>query len=389
MRNLNLYIFILSSVLFMSCNTSSNWNEAGEAVLKDLIVSNAAWAMEQEPETVTAHLCDRSAGGIHDFYSEGDYWWPSPEGEDKPYIRRDGETNPNNFVAHRHSMIRFSQIVGSLATAYVTTGDEKFVEHAFKHINAWFVNADTKMNPNLQYAQAIKGITTGRGIGIIDTIHLMEVAQGILMMQHADNVDKEVLAKAKDWFKQYIVWLRTHPNGLDEMNTKNNHATCWAMQVASFAKLVEDKETLDFCRERYKNILLPNQMADNGSFPLELERTKPYGYALFNLDAMVTLVQILSTEDDNLWEYKTEKGLSIRDGIQFMHPFIKDKGTWTYAKDVMYWDEWPVAQPALYFGAVAYNESSYFDLWKSLKHTSQVDEVIRNLPIRNVLLWTK
>lgn len=389
MRNLNLYIFILSSVLLLSCNTSSNWNEAGEAVLKDLIVSNAAWAMEQEPETVTAYLCDRSAGGIHDFYSEGDYWWPNPEGEDKPYIRRDGETNPNNFVAHRHSMIRFSQIVGSLATAYVTTGDEKFVEHAFKHINAWFVNADTKMNPNLQYAQAIKGITTGRGIGIIDTIHLMEVAQGILMMQHADNVDKEVLAKAKDWFKQYIVWLRTHPNGLDEMNTKNNHATCWAMQVASFAKLVEDKETLDFCRERYKNILLPNQMADNGSFPLELERTKPYGYALFNLDAMVTLVQILSTEDDNLWEYKTEKGLSIRDGIQFMYPFIKDKGTWTYAKDVMYWDEWPVAQPALYFGAVAYNESSYFDLWKSLKHTSQVDEVIRNLPIRNVLLWTK
>ena len=389
MRNLNLYIFILSSVLFMSCNTSSNWNEAGEAVLKDLIVSNAAWAMEQELETVTAHLCDRSAGGIHDFYSEGDYWWPNPEGEDKAYIRRDGETNPNNFVAHRHSMIRFSKIVGSLATAYVTTGDEKFVEHAFKHINAWFVNADTKMNPNLQYAQAIKGITTGRGIGIIDTIHFMEVAQGILMMQHADNVDKEVLAKAKDWFKQYIVWLRTHPNGLDEMNTKNNHATCWAMQVASFAKLVEDKETLDFCRERYKNILLPNQMADNGSFPLELERTKPYGYALFNLDAMVTLVQILSTEDDNLWEYKTEKGLSIRDGIQFMYPFIKDKGTWTYAKDVMYWDEWPVAQPALYFGAVAYNESSYFDLWKSLKHTSQVDEVIRNLPIRNVLLWTK
>lgn len=389
MRNLNLYIFILSSVLLLSCNTSSNWNEAGEAVLKDLIVSNAAWAMEQEPETVTAYLCDRSAGGSHDFYSEGDYWWPNPEGEDKPYIRRDGETNPNNFVAHRHSMIRFSQIVGSLATAYVTTGDEKFVEHAFKHINAWFVNADTKMNPNLQYAQAIKGITTGRGIGIIDTIHFMEVAQGILMMQHADNVDKEVLAKAKDWFKQYIVWLRTHPNGLDEMNTKNNHATCWAMQVASFAKLVEDKETLDFCRERYKNILLPNQMADNGSFPLELERTKPYGYALFNLDAMVTLVQILSTEDDNLWEYKTEKGLSIRDGIQFMYPFIKDKGTWTYAKDVMYWDEWPVAQPALYFGAVAYNESSYFDLWKSLKHTSQVDEVIRNLPIRNVLLWTK
>jgi hypothetical protein len=128
-------------------------------------------------------------------------------------------------------------------------------------------------------------------------------------------------------------------------------------------------------------------MAEDGSFPLELSRTKPYGYALFNLDAMTTICQILSTEDDNLWEYTTEKGINMKKGIEFMYPFIKDKSAWTYPQDVMYWNDWPVAQPSLIFGAAAYNSNLYFDLWENLSHTSEVAEVERNLPIRNPLIW--
>jgi len=290
-------------------------------------------------------------------------------------------------VAHRLAMIRFSKIVGSLASAYLLTGNEDYVKHAFVHINAWFTDSSTMMNPNLLYAQAIKGVATGRGIGIIDTIHLMEVAQGIICMQNASCVDKATLLAVKNWFSQYIQWLTTHKYGVDEMNAKNNHCTCWVMQVASFAKLTENKEILDFCRLRFKNVLLPNQMAEDGSFPLELARTKPYGYSLFNLDAMVAICQILSANDDNLWEYTVGEGLSMRKGIDFMYPYIKDKSAWTYAQDVMYWNDWPVAQPSLLFGAIAYNDESYFDLWKVLDHSPNVPEVERNLPIRNPLIW--
>src|SRR5690606_17181409 len=183
------------------------------------------------------------------------------------------------------------------------------------------------------YAQAIKGRVTGRGIGIIDTIHLMEVAQGLVVMQNAGNADPELVDQIKDWFSEYLEWLTTHPYGKDEMNTDNNHATCYFMQVASFARLTEDEEILDFCRERFKTVLLPNQMAEDGSFPEEIERTKPYGYSLFNLDAMVTLVHIISDSSNDLWHYSTADGKSIKKGIEFLFPYVDDKSKWPFQED--------------------------------------------------------
>jgi len=381
------FIFLCACLLLFSCKENNKQTKEVEKALNGVIMENAEWAMAQPPQTITDFRCERSAGGIHDFYSEGDYWWPDPENPDGPYMRRDGETNPENFVAHRLAMIRFSKVVGALASAYIVTGNEDYVKHAFLHINAWFVDSGTRMNPDLLYAQAIKGRTIGRGIGIIDTIHLMEVAQGIICMQKANCVDKEGLQSVKKWFVEYLQWLTTHQNGIDEMNAKNNHGTCWVMQVASFAKLTGNKDLINFCRLRYKNVLLPEQMAKDGSFPRELERTKPYGYALFNLDAMTTICQILSDEEDDLWKYTSLDGLNIKKGIDFMFPYIENKSDWPYPHDVMYWNDWPVAQPSLIFGNLAYNEKRYFNVWKNLDHNPQEAEVVRNLPIRNPLLW--
>lgn len=353
--------------------------------LQKQTIEEAEWALNQIPITVTATSSIRSAGGKNDFYSEGDYWWPNPANPNGPYIQKDGLTNPDNFVAHRFAMIRFSQIIGSLASAYKITGDAKYVKQAVIHLRAWFVNQETKMNPNLQYAQAIKGLFTGRGIGIIDTIHLMDVAQGILVMQN--KIKKEDLLAIKNWFAEYLNWLMSHPNGKAELEAKNNHGTCFTMQVASFAKLTNNQKLLNFCTDRFKTLLLPTQMANDGSFPLEMARTKPYGYSIFNLDAMSILCQILSTPKDNLWEYETTEGKSIKKGINFLYPFIVDKTKWTLKPDVMYWDNWPVAQPFLVFGANAYQQKEWFSTWKTLEHDSKVAEVVRNLPVKYPLLW--
>ena len=356
-----------------------------ETVLRSFVMKEASWAMKQQPLTVTAESSGRSAGGKHDFYSEGDYWWPDPKDPQAPYIQKDGLTNPDNFVAHRLAMIRFSRIIGALASAYKITGDQKYVRQAALHLKAWFVNKETLMNPNLQFAQAIKGRFTGRGIGIIDTIHLIEVAQGILVM--ASALDKGILDGSKNWFTEYLNWLMTHPYGLAERNAQNNHGTCFVMQIASFAKLTDDKALLAFCIDRYKTVLLPDQMAADGSFPKEMSRTKPYGYAIFNLDAMTTICQILSTEKENLWKYKTADGRSIRKGIEFLNPYIADKSKWPLKPDVMYWQDWPVAQPFLVFGSLAYKNKSWYNNWLKLDHQPKIEEVIRNLPVRNPLIW--
>lgn len=362
------------------------FKKLGTLLSKD-ILAKANEDLKSKPITVTAFHSERSAGGNHDFFSEADYWWPDASNPTGPYIQKDGQTNPANFSEHRLAMIRFSQMVGNLTSAYLLTKDNKFALKAIQHCKAWFVDTATKMNPSLLYAQAIKGKVTGRGVGIIDMIQMMEVAQSVLILEKQNAIKAEDLIEIKKWFQQYLQWVTTHPYGIDEREAKNNHGTCWTMQVAVFANLVNDKSLLNYCDNRFKTLLLPSQMDVNGSFPLELKRTKPYGYSLFNLDAMYTLAHVLSSKENNLWEYKTTNGLSLKKGIEFLYPFVADKNSWTLPKDIMYWENWPVAHPFLLFGYAAYGNQDWLTTWTKLEHFPTTAEVIRNLPIRNPILW--
>lgn len=355
--------------------------------LSKQVLLNARQAINDEPITVTNAICDRSKGGKHDFFSEGDYWWPDSLHPNGPYIQRDGFTNPQNFTAHRLAMIRFSKTVGTLTSAFLLTKNAKYSAAAAKHLVAWFIDTATFMNPSLLYAQAITNKVSGRGIGIIDMIQMIEVAQSVAVLEKHKQLNAETVSGIKKWFSNYLKWVTTHPYGIEEREAKNNHGTCWTMQVAVFAKLVGDTSLLAFCTNRYKNIILPNQMAVNGSFPLELKRTKPYGYSLFNLDAMATVVSVLSTQQQNLFYYSYKPEVGIKKAIEFMFPYIDNKQNWPYQKDVMYWDEWPVAPIALLFGAKEFNNTDWLNAWVKLEHFPKNEEVIRNTPLRNPIIW--
>jgi hypothetical protein len=354
---------------------------------RDRVVPRADQFLADAPLTVTASRSPRSAGGVHDFFSEGDYWWPDPNNPDGPYIQRDGQTNPDNFVAHRHAMVRMSIHVATLTAAWKITGDEKYAKKAIDHLRAWFVDPATRMNPNLQYAQAIKGITTGRGIGVIDTVHLIEPARAASLLQQAGLLKGDDLAGVKQWFADYLTWLTTSKNGTDEMKAENNHGTCWVMQVAAFASFTGDQEKLAMCRQRYKQVLLPNQMAADGSFPRELRRTKPYGYSLFNADAMATACWILSTPDEDLFKFTTPDGKSMCKGVEYIAPFIADKSKWPLKPDVMFHEFWPVRSPVLLFGGIKCDRPDWLETWKKLEANPTNEEVLRNLPIRQPILW--
>ena len=379
----NIFLFLLLGLSFSNLFAQLNVRE----IDKQWVVTAADQYLKEDPLTITAFTSPLSAGGKHDFFSQGDYWWPDSTNPYGPYIQKDGMTNPDNFVSHRKVLVRLSIQVAALTAAYRITGDKKYALKALEHLRAWFVNEETKMNPSLLYAQAIIRKFTGRGTGIIDTIHLIEVTQSIIILEKDDLIPAKDLICIKKWFADYLKWMTTYNYGLDEMNAKNNHGTCWVMQVAEFAKLVGDEEKMDFCRKRFKEVLLPIQMAKDGSFPLELKRTKPYNYSLFNLDAMSTICTILSTEKDNLWKFTLPDGRNMKKGIEFIFPYIVDKSKWPYPRDVMYFDYYPVRQPALLFGGLAYNDKNFIDLWKKLNARPDNEEIIRNFPVRQPVLW--
>ena len=343
--------------------------------------------LSEKPVTITASHSPRSAGGLHDFFSEADYWWPDPKDPNGPYIQRDGMTNPDNFVEHRRALMRLSVQVPALVAAWKLTKDKRYANHAASHLRAWFIDERTRMNPNLQYAQAIHGRTTGRGTGIIDTIHLVEVARAIEVMEPANALSPSELNSIKQWFADYLQWMTTSKNGIEERDAKNNHGTCWVMQVAEFARLTGNQELIAYCRNRFKTVFVPDQIAADGSFPQELRRTKPYGYSLFNLEAIAAVCEMLSTPADNLWTFELADGRGMRKAMEYMTAFIRDKKTWPMKPDVMYDNEWPMRQTSLLFAGLALNRPDYLELWKKLPADSNVEEVIRNFFIRQPVLW--
>ena len=198
-------------------------------------IARAKIYLNSTPVTVTDAHCERSAGGLHDFYSEGDYWWPNPENPGGAYQQRDGQTNPNNFTSHRHAMIRLSEITATLTSAWLLTNENVYADKVLEHLNAWFVDTKTNMNPNMLYAQAISGKVTGRSIGLIDAYHFVEVTRSVKVLSDKGGISPEQSDKIKTWFSEFLTWMTTHEYGILEMNSKNNHGTSWAATAASMA----------------------------------------------------------------------------------------------------------------------------------------------------------
>lgn len=355
------------------------------AIERDRVPRAADAVRGEAPRTVTAFPAPRSPGGPHDYYSEGDYWWPDPANPGGPYIRRDGFSNPDKFTAHRDALIWLSRTVPALVAAFALTGDIRHAEAADRHLRAWFVDSATRMAPHLNHAQAVIGINTGRGIGVIDTLHLVEVARAVAVL-HRLWPDGGAYDPIVTWFDAYLTWMTTSPNGIEEREQKNNHGTCWALQVAEFARLTGRTGGRAQALDRLK-VLIAGQIAPDGSQPLELARTKPFAYCLFNLDALAACAHILSGPDGGLWRYRGPGGGSIADALSYMAPFIADKSLWPRPPDVEAWEGWPLRQPALLFGGLALGRSDYLTLWQRLNPDPTDAELIRNYPLRQPLLW--
>lgn len=347
--------------------------------------------MELKPPAITDYIATNGAGGPHDFFSQADYEWPNPTNKSGfPYVGRDGQTNPNNFEHHRMAMRHMKDAVAALAAAYALTGDNKYVPKASELLRVFFLDEKTKMNPSLNYAQAELGKSPGNAIGVIDTLHLAELPVAIRFLEKSPKFDPAVDAGVKKWFAEYINWMTTSTNGIREMNAKNNHSIAYFVQLASFARFVGDEKNLKLCRERFKEVLLPRQMTNDGSFPLELKRTKPYGYSIFQADNVSILCTLLSTLNEDLWKFQLLDGNTPLKSTEFIYPYLADKSKWLAdgrGKDITHWDNWPARQCCLLF---AYNEtgdSKYFDLWKRLNPDPSDLEVRRNIAITQPILW--
>src|SRR5258708_7344262 len=206
------------------------------------VVQEAGKALQMERVTVTRFTEKLSEGGPNDFYANGDYWWPDPsKSNGLPYLQRDGQSNPNNFNQHRTALRQLSDAAAALGAAYKITGEDRYAAKAAGLLRVFFLDAKTRMNPSLKYAQAIPGVSPGRGTGIIDTLHLVEAPLAVEAMRASKSFPPEVSEGLKAWFSDYAEWMTTSKNGHDEAAAKNNHAVAFHLQLAVFAQFAGDE----------------------------------------------------------------------------------------------------------------------------------------------------
>jgi hypothetical protein len=271
------------------------------------------------------------SGDKHDYISFGPYWWPDPASlNGLPYIRRDGERNPESLTgSDRPRLGAMIDAVTTLGFAYHFTEDEHYASHAATLLRTWFIDPRTRMNPHLEYGQAIPGITEGRGIGIIDTGGLAQVVDAIGLLQRSAAWSEADQQSMEEWFRAYLDWLRGSKKGQEERDWHNNHGTWWDVQAVSFALFVGDtalaREVLEGARVR----LDQHVMAD-GSQPHELERTRSFSYSAYNLEAFSRLAEMGQHVDVDLWSYQSPGGSSIRKALDFLVPFVRSPEAWPY-----------------------------------------------------------
>ena len=293
------------------------WRKAAEGRLKE------------GPWSVTFTRPTGTTAGPHDFFSEGPYWWPDPANPAGPYVRRDGKVNPDRFTANDRDMGTMSEAVLDLGLAAWLFNEPHFAEHASKILRTWFVDPDTRMNPNLEYGQAIRGVTEGRGIGVIDTVPLIWAAQGIAFLDRSGFWNAADRDAVRGWFRDYLRWLTSSRKGLDEKINGNNHSTWWTAQVAAYAIVAGDESSQAMAWNVYRDYLVPAELRPDGAAPKEEERTKSLSYSAMNLNGLSIICRLADRRGVDLWTYQSPGGSSMLRSVAYLAPFVRNPTAWT------------------------------------------------------------
>lgn len=343
------------------------------------LIANAEKALGQKAPSVMDKLRVPPSGDKHDYLSLGPYWWPDTTKTDGlPYIRRDGVVNPETrgeYVDVPSKNILFSN-VNDLGWAYYFSSERKYAEKAVELLKVWFVNPETRMNPNLQFAQGIPGINDGRGIGIIDWSGIHRIISPLQILEADGMIDEATAKEIHSWFGEYLNWLLTSEYGVDEDNYFNNHGTWYDVQVVAIQIYLGKTEDAKNRLENKTKARIASQIEPDGSQPHELARTKSLGYSTMNLRGFLHLANMGQKLGVDLWNFKTEDGRGIIAALDYLYPFATGEKTWEREQLGEIDDALENLKMDFWMAGWATGNEKFLEVAKSIKNTENKEETL-------------
>lgn len=296
------------------------------------LMEDAQALLKVAPESVTYKKIVPASGDKHDYMSLAPYWWPDPSKADGlPYIQKDGKFNPSAKNGDSDSVRMQIMCLGTqnLSLAYYFSSDKRYAEKTAAFIRTWFLDPKTRMNPNLRFGQAVMGRVDGRGTGLIDTRNFWMVIDAVALIEPAGILTPAEVSELKAWFKDFGTWMLTSETGIEEYNAFNNHGTYYDMQIANYALFAGDLKTARQAVLRAQDLRIAAQVSAEGKQYAELERTTPFHYSAFNLDAMENLARYGEQLKVDVWKRRdTTRG--IKNAINYLAQFAAKPETWPY-----------------------------------------------------------
>jgi hypothetical protein len=301
---------------------------------------------------------------VHDYYSQAPYWWPDPTNPTGAYVRRDGQTNPDRFLANKAALTAMCDAVFALGAAAFLLDDTRYAQRAARDINAWFVNPRTRMNPNLEFAQVIRGADNNRGAGILDGRDFIRVIQGMEFLARTGAWEPKEQAAVHKWFEDYLAWLTHSKNGEYEKKSGNNHASWWTAQVAAVATFVQNKADATMAFNYYRSRILPAQIRGDGSAPREEIRTRSLSYSAFNLEAFSIVCRIAQVNGEDLWTVPGRRSATIATVIEYLVPYLQDPKRWSKEQIIAFENN---GLYSLAFAGMGLRNPQYIALYRKLE----------------------
>jgi hypothetical protein len=324
-------VFLLDGPMLVRIKNAKATDPRRQQVLQ-AVTAAAEKAMHEGPFSVMQKTVVPPSGDKHDYMSQAPYFWADPSKPDGlPYIRRDGERNPElKKISDHDNLGKLGDDARNLALAFYLTGNDVYGARAELLIRAWFLDPATRMNPNLEFGQGIPGINTGRGIGLIETRSLMSVTDAVGLLAGSKDWSSAEQAGLSAWLQQFLTWMRTSQKGKDEDAAKNNHGTWYDLQVVDYALFLGDRQLAIDTLERVKTRRITVQIEPDGRQPLELARTNAFSYSIGNLDGLMQLAWLGKQVGVDLWNFRTEDKRSIRAALDFLLPYAIGAKPWDY-----------------------------------------------------------
>jgi len=295
-----------------------------------LLRAEADHLLKLQPASVLDKTRTAASGNKHDYFSFAPYWWPNPKKADGlPYIRDDGRVNPDSKRGtDSGAFSRTCNAVETLGLAYWFTRDERYAQKAASLTRTWFLDAATRMNPSLEYAQAIPGLNSGRGIGILEARHLSNLVDGLALIAGSPAWSAADSTAMTGWLTSYYEWVTTSKNGREEAAAENNHGSWYDVQVVALAlnlgRTADAKKILTQATTKR----IQRQIEPDGRQPLELARTKSLDYSCFNLEALVHLACLGESIGIDLWSFSTPDGRNLRAALRLVAPYADPEKKW-------------------------------------------------------------